>query len=113
MAKPNQERAICPACGRKMLGNTYVASYGVLAPFAYRQCARCDYRLVLGPAKPVATKPDFPLNAIERNVFALFSSGKGGGQLAAYYVAGLEGQSPPPRSESAAYAAWRAGNDPR
>ena len=113
MAKPSEERGYCLACGSKALGNTYVASHKVAAPYAYRQCSQCSHIHVIGPATPTAPKPDFPRNKVERNVFELFTSGKGGGKLLSHYLAGQNDAPPPARNDSAAYAAWMAGNAAR
>jgi hypothetical protein len=110
---PAQERAICPNCGKKTLGNIYVGRFpeGV---FSYRQCGgrgHCEHVVKISPAKLPVARDNFPKNKVERNVFALYLAGSERGQLFRYVEQGKSGLPSPDRSNSAAYAAWRAGRE--
>jgi hypothetical protein len=114
VGSPAQERGICPQCGGKTLGNTYVARPARETAFAYRQCHNrgCDHIARLDgvtPEPPTARKSDFPANKRERAVYEHYLSGSERGDLYRYVKMGKAGLPGPERSFTNAYAAWMAG----
>lgn len=112
---PAQERAVCPKCGGKTLGNTYFSRFEAGDPFAYRQCRNptCGHTAKIpgDVPPPAANKPDFPANKRERAVFENYVNGCTSGTLYAFVQQGMAGEPAPPRSDSIQYAAWMAGKE--